>query len=396
MRWSAIRTVCRKEVVDNARDRRTLMTALVFGPLFGPFFFAIMINVMVSQNLSSLEETLEVPVIGAELAPNLTGFLTSRGIEPAKDHTLTSFEDAREAVSAGELDVVLLIEEGFAEQLSEQTGARIGMIFDQSNSRVGPKLQRIRRTLGAYSQQISTLRLVARGINPAVVRPFIIDEYDVSTATGRSVLLLGMLTYFLLLATLMGGLSLAIDTTAGERERKSLEPLLTLPVTRPALLAGKMLATVCFMLLSLVLTLASFTIALEFLPLAELGMSSAFGLASALTAFAIIAPFVPLGAAIMTLVASFTKTYKEAQGYLTVVLLVPTLPLIFASIMNVRPSLELMLVPSLGQHLLVSLLIRGEPVEMSMWTVASAASLFFGAILTWIAMRLYEREGILG
>jgi len=394
--WAAIRTICGKEIIDNSRDRRTLITALVFGPLFGPVFFAVMVNVMVSRSISTLEGTLELPIIGSELAPNLVDYLASQGVVPATDHGLTSFDEALAAVQANEHDFVLLIEDGFAEDLASEVGARIGLIFDQSNSRVGPGLQRIRSTLESYTQQIGTLRLIARGVSPIVIRPFIVDEYDVSTATGRSVLLLGMLTYFLLLATLMGGLSLAIDTTAGERERRSLEPLLTLPVRRSTLLAGKMLATICFMLLSLVLTLTSFTIALRFLPLDDLGMSSSFGPGSLLLGFAIIAPFVPLGAAIMTLVASFTKSYKEAQGYLTIVLLVPTLPLVFASILNVRPSLSLMLVPSLSQHLLVSVLIRGEPIELGMWVVASVTTLLLGSLLAWLAIRLYEREGILG
>ena len=106
----------------------------------------------------------------------------------------------------------------------------------------------MRGTLEAYGQQIGTLRLVANGVNPSLLRPLLVDDLDVSTPAGRSVLMLGVLTYFLLFATLTGGLHLAIDTTAGERERKSLEPLLTLPVTRASLLLGKMAATVCYML----------------------------------------------------------------------------------------------------------------------------------------------------
>jgi len=392
----AIVTVCRKEMLENSRDRRTLFTSLLFGPLFGPFFFAVMVNIMVSQSISSIQEPVEIPIIGEHFAGNLTRFLASRGIDSDDDHSLANFDEAALAVQQGEHDVVLLIEEGFGDALAGASAARINVIYDQSNSRSNPKLSRIRAMLGAYAQQIGSLRLVARGISPSIVQPFIVDEFDVSTASGRSVLLLGMLTYFLLLATLMGGFYLAIDTTAGERERQSLEPLLTTPVTRTSLLLGKMAATVCYMLLSLTLTLASFTIALTFLPLEELGMSSAFGFTSAVAAFVVLVPFVPLGAASMTLVASFTKSYKEAQGYLTLVLLVPTLPLVFASILNVRPSLELMLVPSLSQHLLIGTLIRGETVPFDMLLTASVSSLAVGAVLAWIATRLFEREGILG
>ncbi len=205
-----------------------------------------------------------------------------------------------------------------------------------------------------------------------------------------------MLTYFLLLATLMGGFYLAIDSTAGERERRSLEPLLTLPVPRTSLLLGKMAAATCYMWLSLALTLIGFTIALRFLPLEQLGMSSSFGPRSALEAFAIIAPFAPLGAALMTLVASFTKSYKEAQTYVTLVLLVPTLPLIFATLLNVAPSAALMWIPSLSQHLLVTALIKQQAVALSFYMESTVCTLALGALLAVAAMRLYQRERVLG
>jgi sodium transport system permease protein len=208
-------------------------------------------------------------------------------------------------------------------------------------------------------------------------------------------LLLGISTYFLLMAPLMGGLYLAIDSTAGERERKSLEPLLTTPATRAALLTGKLCATITYMCLSLALTLISFTIAISYLPLERLGMSSAFSPMTAVMAFLVLLPFVPLGAALMTMVASFSKTHKEAQSYLSFLILIPTLPLIFASIMNVRPSLSLMLIPSLSQHLLVSNLIRGESVEILQFIVSVGWTLILGVIVTLVAIKAFKREGFL-
>src|SRR5205814_774339 len=156
-------------------------------------------------------------------------------------------------------------------------------------------------TLNAYAQQIGTLRLVAHGVDPTLLRPLIVDDLDVSTSAGRSVLLLGTLTYFLLFATLTGGMHLAIDTTAGERERKSLEPLLA-----------------------------------------------------------------------------------------------PTLPVIFAAIVNVEPSPKLMWIPSLSQHLLVTTLIKAQPLDPTLVALSAGSTLVFAAILAWVATRLYRREAILG
>jgi len=98
----------------------------------------------------------------------------------------------------------------------------------------------------------------------------------------------------------------------------------------------------------------------------------------------------------MTLVASFTKSYKEAQTYLTLVLLVPTLPLVFATMLNVKPASTLMWIPSLSQHLLVTALIRQDPIPIAYVAQSAIATLAVAALLGLAAMRLYERESVLG
>jgi sodium transport system permease protein len=189
---------------------------------------------------------------------------------------------------------------------------------------------------------------------------------------------------------------LAIDTTAGERERKSLEPLLTTPVSRTTLLLGKVAATVAFMLASLALTLIGFTLALEHLPLDELGMSSGFTAMTAVSAFLLLAPFVLLGAVLMTLVASFTRSYKEAQTWLGLLLIVPTLPVAIATLLNVRPTQALMWVPSMSQHLLITALIKQESVEPLMLAQSVGSTLIYAGLLSLLAIRLYKREALLG
>jgi sodium transport system permease protein len=392
---SPIAVVCRKEILDNARDRRTIFSTLLFGPLFAPLMFAVMINIMVGRAVSTAEEELVIPILGAERAPNVIAFLAARGITAAEPEVAT-LEAGAQAVRARRAEVVVVIDPEFGADLAAEAGARITVIFDRSDTRGAGRARRIQGALRAYSEQIGALRLLARGMRPDVVRPLLIDEYDVSTPAGRSALILGVLTYFLLFATLMGGLYLATDTTAGERERKSLEPLLTLPVTRASLLAGKVAATTCFMLLSLALTLTGFVAVLAFLPLERLGMSAHFGVATALSAFAIVAPMAPLGATLLTLVASFTKSYKEAQTYLGLLLLVPTLPIIGATLLNVRATHALMWVPSLSQHLLVTALIKNEPLVSSMVAESVISTLLLGALLGLITRKLYEREGLLG
>jgi sodium transport system permease protein len=388
--------VCRKEIVDNLRDRRTMFSTLAFGPLFAPIMFVVMIQIVVDRTITSGQEMLKVPIVGIESAPNLADFLIARDIVPETDPTITDLISASEAVAGGVRGFAVVIEESFTEDFGSDKPARITVVFDRSNSREADRAQRVQAAIANYSERIGVLRLVARGISPTVVRPIIIDTYDVSTPTGRSALVLGILTYFLLFAVLMGGMYLAIDTTAGERERKSLEPLLTLPVSRSTLLLGKIAATVVFMLISLALTLIGFTIALDFLPLDELGMTSGFTAGTAVAAFFLLAPFSLLGAILMTLVASFTRSYKEAQTWLGLLLLVPTLPVALATLLNVQPKLALMWIPSMSQHLLITSFIKQEGVDLLMVTLSVLSTLLYAALLSLLAIRLYKREALLG
>lgn len=387
-------TVFFKEILDNIRDRRTLASALIMGPIFGPVMFAMVINLSIDRALDDAESTMELPVIGQEHAPNLMRFLESRNIDIVAGPE--DVDGAAEAVKTGQHDVVLVIPEDFGKNLADTIPAKVELYADEANSQGEKEERRARYALRAYNQQLAAIRLSARGINPMLLRPINIDEVDVSTPSGRSAMLLGMMSYFFIFALLMGGMYLAIDTTAGERERGSLEPLLSLPVTRGQLILGKIMAACVFMAASLMLSLLSFYVVLKFMPLEQLGMTPNFGLPVVAAAFFLLLPFVLLGASLMTLVASFTKSYKEAQTWLSVVLIAPTLPILVVSILTLRPKLEFMFVPSLSQHLILVDMVKNEPLNGLHIAISVCSTLVFGAILTWVCARLYRREGLLG
>ncbi|MEX2496390.1 MAG: ABC transporter permease [Woeseia sp.] len=386
--------VFRKEVLDNFRDRRTLFSALLLGPLFGPMIFALAINLSLKQTLGDATEPLDLAVLGAENAPNLARYLRSHNINIMR--APPSREGAQEAVQTGEHDVVVVIPDTFAASFAEGRPATVEVITDQANRQAERQARRALNALGSYGQELAALRLSARGVSPLVMRPLNVDLVDVSTPSGRSAMLLGMLSYFFIFALLTGGMNLAIDSTAGERERGSLEPLLCLPVRRDQLIFGKILAACLFMAASLAISLVSFYVTLKFLPLEKLGMTPNFGPPVVLVAFLLLVPFTLLGASLMTLVASFTKSYKEAQTWVSVVLIAPTLPILIVSLLMVRPSTELMLIPSLSQHLLLVGLIRNEPLNGLHVAVSIIGTVVLGALLAWMCARLYRREGLLG
>lgn len=390
---SHLGTIFVKEIRDNFRDRRTMLSALVFGPLFGPVLFAVIISMTLKQATGAAEKPLPLAIVGAANAPNLIAFLEQQDTEI--ERLEMSESESVDAVKNGDKELVLIIGEDFAEDWLDGSTARVSLVLDGSDNSTSRQSRRARGMISAYAGQIGAMRLIARGIDPSLSRPINIDEIDTSTPSGRAALILGMLSYFLLFSMLAGGMYLAIDTTAGERERGSLEPLLTLPVKRSTLMLGKLLATCFFMAASLALALAAFASVLRFIPLQQLGMSVDFGPIQALIAFVVTVPFALIGASLMTVVASFTKSFKEAQSWMTLTMLVPTLPIIAAAVMNMKPSLEWMLVPSLSQHLLILDLVKGEALQPTFVAVSMGSSIALGVVLSLIAMRFYQRESLL-
>jgi sodium transport system permease protein len=390
----AILTVFLKEFRENLRERRTLVSAMILGPLLGPLLFAGGLSLSIERGTVRNDRPVSLAVAHTERAPNLLAFLHQYGvnIKPVG----VDDEGARQAIREHRETLVLLITDHFGEKLGSGEPAPLELYADSSDASNGRDVTRVRLLLEQYGALIARLRITARGVNPLVLSPIVLQNIDVSTPASRSVLVLGTLSYLILLTMLMGGMYLAIDTTAGERERGSLEPLLTVPVKRAHLIYGKILATCAYMTLSLTLTVTAFAIALRFVGLEQFGMSLNFGPLVALKVVLFSLPLVPLGAALMTIVAAFTRSYREAQTYLGLVLLIPTLPLVLASMLGLQPTARLMAVPSLSQHFLITSLLRDEPVSAAYLALSVVVTLAVGAVLMLVAGRLYDREALLG
>ena len=395
MSWRSILVVWRKEFLENLRDRRTVWAALFFGPLLGPVLFAGMMNFAMNRDEAVQNDPLSIAVAHGERAPNLLRFLNSRGIDV--EHHAYDDAAARHAVSTKRHKLVLLVPEDYARRLRDTEPASLFLYVDQSVQLTGrDATRRVRDTLEDYGRSIAQGRLILRGVSPVALAPLVTQTVDVSTPVSRAALVLGLLSYFVILAMLMGGLNLAIDSTAGERERGSLEALLTTPLERAHILYGKILATCSYMLLSLLLTVTACAITSQFIGFERQGMSANLGPGAMLAIVCCVAPLIPAGAGLMTIVASFTRSFREAQSYVSIVIMIPALPLAFVNLLELQRSLPLMAVPSLSQHFLMTSVLRGEWPTATEVVLSAGTSLLLGAVLAWIAGRLYEREAILG
>lgn len=391
---SAAGVVFRKELLDSLRERRAVISALVFGPLFGPVLFVLVTSYAVRGQLDEAEQPIIVPAVDAAGAANLESHLFHRQIDLDHDRFL-DVETLRDAVSKGEVDVGLVVDPGFGAALCAGEPARLWIVADTANNTARPAISRLRQVLAEYGGSIGLHRLALRGIDPSLAVPLAVLTDDVSTPSSRALLLLGMMTYFLLFSTLLGGAQVAIDTTAGERERGSLEPLLTLAVSRAELVWGKIGVTFVFMAGSLAVCIVSFAIAVQFLPLAEIGMTTSLTPLACVGIYAVMLPFAALGAGLMTIVASYTKSFREAQTYTSIAMVAPPLPIILVVLNPVQPSVPLMLVPSLSQHLLVTELVKGEAFDPVHLAVSAIVTTALGVACGLATVRRYRGEAIL-
>ncbi|MBX3698070.1 MAG: ABC transporter permease [Dokdonella sp.] len=382
-----ILTVFLKEVRENIRDRRTVMNTLLTGPLMAPLIFVLLINGIVSRELEKAEKPLPVPVIGAANAPNLVDALRQSGII-VKD----PLPDPERAVRDQEADLVLRIPDTYAEAWSKGEPAQVELIFDESQRDAQGSVSRLRRILDGYGQRTSTLRVVARGLSPTILRPLVVADRDQSTAQARGGMMFSMLPYFFILGAFIGGMALAIDTTAGERERQSLEPLFANPVARSRILLGKLGATSAFALTTLLLSIIAFSFAGQFMPTEKLGMTLSIGPHFALLTLLAMLPLVFLIASLQTLAAAFAKTFREAQTYLSLLMFVPAVPTMLMSLFPFKVETWMYAVPLVGQQITITRLMRGENVAASEVALCFACTSLAALLVYLVTARIYRSE----
>ena len=388
MNWltrSALVTVMLKELRDLFRDKRTIRIALLMGPVFTPLLMLGILSMAQKRVSSQLETALQLPVVGAQYAPNLVVWLGGQNVD-----VLSAPADADATIRNQDRDVVLSIGADYPQDWRKGMPAKLEIIHDASRQDAEIPVQRLESLLQTYSDTVGALRLVARGISPAVTHPVRIAHRDLSTPESRRGVALSFLPYLLILTGFLGSSHLVIDATAGERERQSLEPLLATPASRAAIMSGKIAAACAFGMLSLVLTLAAFKLTFQFAP--HLGIKLDVSIITMLKLLVVMLPVVVLGTTLLTLIAAGAKSVKEAQSYMSVLMLLPLIPTIMLLVNPIKTQLWQFSVPFLAQNQMIMKLLRMEPVTATEWAVCLLVGFGLGALLWLLAARLYHRE----
>lgn len=346
--------VFRKELTDALRDRRTLLVVLFSSVLLGP-----MVLVALSSLLASFEaqaERREVVAAGMEHAPSLKNFLERQSftVKPAPADFEARLRSSKLA------DAVLVLPDKFEALLLAGEQPVVEVVSDSGNRQSQASANRVAQLLNAYGRERGQLSLLLRGVSPELLQPLQVEERDLASTQTRAAQLTGMLPFFVIMAVLYGALNSALDTTAGERERASLEPLLMTPAARAALVGGKWAAVATLAMLIAVLSCLSFLPAQWLLRSDTLQAMFQFGLREALLFLAVLLPFAAALSAVLMAVAIRCKSFKEAQASSTVVVLgVSLLPLVTTFNQGGEAPWHLW-VPALAQYTLMTRVLKGE------------------------------------
>ena len=380
--------VMRKALRDFYRDRRTFLMTLLLTPLLFPAMMIGMFKLAENRASTQLEKPMAIPVAGGEHAPTLVAHLASYGITARK----ASEAEVEVAIRSQADDVGLVIDPGFGDDWRAGTPAKVELVTDSTRRNADVPAKRVETVVQQYARTVGALRLLARGVNPMVGSPLGVGTRDLATPEAkRGMVLSMMLPILLLISAFLGGIHLSMDTTAGERERQSLEPLLATPASRGALVSGKMLAAAVIGLASLLLIL----LALKGSAMMATGMGRSLdvSLPAIGKLLLVLTPLLVIGTGLTTLIAAGSKSMKEAQSHVMWMMLLPMVPT-YALMASPLKDTDLWqyAVPFLSQNQMVQKITRGEMPDALQWGVYLACALALAVVLWFAAVWRYRQE----
>jgi sodium transport system permease protein len=376
-----------KELKDAGRDKRSLMSAFFF-PILTPLLVYGMMTVMINLATSAQEKV--IPIVGLENSPSFIRWLKEQDV---RVEAFTG--DPRQAVIDKKEELVVVIPDNFQERFGESKTAAIEIINDSSRTDALATVRHFRELVRQYNAGIASLRLIARGISPGVVRVVVAENIDVASKQQRAARALNFIPMYLILSAFICGMGIAIDSTAGERERKTLEPLLINPVERHEIVIGKWLAASFFAAIGMVMTLVLCLAAMAQVPLEEIGLN--FHVTGTQIVLMVIAtlPLAFLATSMQLFLGIFSKSFKDAQGYIGLLMILPMGPSLYLTISPIATQDWMFAVPMLGQHILVVDVLGAKAVPTVAYIYSALSGIVLGLALVLVTARLFQKESII-
>lgn len=386
-------TVLQKELRETLRDKRTVGLIALFTLMY-PVMVAFMLNQIIDRATKSEREGAQVAVIGAAKAPTLVAMLqqrnfTVRPLDAKDDAEIAAILHDRKTLA------VLRLSSKFTENYEAMRPAGIELWFD-SASDTSRHPQEIEDVIRSYNNNIAGARLLAHGVSPVTLLPIKLQRYDTGTNASRSAGLIGTLLSLFFFPAFMLSMSTAIDSTAGERERRSLEILLAQPAKAWELVAGKWLAAGLLGVAGLTIELTLAHMVLSWMPLEEIGMSWTLSWGGLALVCLASVPLSLLGAAVHIALAMNSKSFKEAQSLLSFAMLVPMVPGIVVSTLDIKTATWMYIVPMLSNQTLLRELAKTGQMDALPYLLTFACSAVLAlAVVAFASWRMKSERYVL-
>ena len=382
-----IKTVFLKEFKDGRRDKRALFSAFLF-PVLAPVLVYFMLTAII--DLRNNKEQTDIPIIGADHAPELMQWLQERKVR------LKDFDgDPRQAVRDQEESLVLVIPEDYQSRLAAFEVIPLTLVYDGSRTDAQSSIDKVRSLLANYNREVASLRLILRGVSPQLMQVVSVQNTDIASKEEITATALNFIPLYIILAAFVSGMGLAVDSTAGERERKTLEPLLLNPVERYQLVAGKWFAASLFAAFGMLMTMLLCIAAMLRVPLNEIGLNFSISGQQILLMFLGMTPLALLATSLQMLLGMFAKSFKDAQSYIGLLTFLPVLPMMYTMFNPIATEDWMFSIPIFAQHLLLVEVLGAKTVPLMAYVSSAVSCLVLGAGVVMLTARLMQRENIL-
>lgn len=386
--------VWRKEWRDALRDKKSLRMAFLMPVYFVAVFVAssLFIIHMSQQSRATTSEPIKLSVVGAEQLPALVDWLQERGIQ-----VQAADEQAYQQVQSGQLGYALIVPEDAREKFATGESIELALVFDATNNKLQGALHFVRQQIWSWNARVGSLRLLSRGISPAIVNPVMVRDLNVASDQKMGFFVMASLPMLLILTVFMATVGFSADMTAGERERRSLESLLITPAPSGALLLGKWLNSLSLTFLVLVVELSLLAIAFAYVPFKELGLRVHVTPLDLLVVLVALMSLAIVATALQFLISMFARSFKDAQTYMGLMIFIPMVPL-FYTLLNPSAYADwFRWVPVLAQQLVVKDLLLGGDVPLLVFAQAWLVAVVLAAIfLRFTAQQLRKPKIVYG
>ena len=383
---NAIKAVFYKELQDGARDKRAILSAFLF-PAMAPVIVYGLVAMIAHLKTQAVETV--IPVAGIENAPALISWLKEKNVKVEIFR-----DDPKAAVKNKKKELVLVIPDNYESRFADVRTAVVEIVSDGSRSDTAATYRRLEYLILRYNNEIASLRLISRGVSPEVIQVIDAADVDIASKQQLAVAALNFLPFYIILAAFISGMGIAVDSTAGERERKTLEALLINPIQRYDIIFGKWFASSLFSSIGMVLTLILCVTALLYAPLYEIGLSFHVTLEQILLVIIATGPIAFLVTSMQMFLGIFAKSFKDAQSYIGILTMLPMIPFIIMMINPFATQDWMYAIPMLGQLILITDVLGMKATPIYAYLYSFMTSITLGAALALMTARLFQRESI--